>query len=323
MVSKSQTRTKKKVNNKKWTSDDIPNLSGKVIIVTGANSGIGFETAKEIARKGAHTILACRSMEKGNDAVQRIRVEVPNAHLEPMVLDLSSLKSVQAFTETFKAAHDHLNVLVNNAGIMWVPYQKTEDGFERHFGTNYLGHFALTGLLIDVLRNTSASKVVTVSSMGHRSGNMDFDNLMYEGGIGYERNKAYGRSKLANLLFTFELQRHFDALHTNATAIAAHPGGSDTNLGRHVEDRWWFRLLRQLTKPITQSTVMGALPTLRAITDPEAKGGDYFGPDGFMGMRGYPIKVACSNAAKNVDKAKHLWKVSEDLTGINYSQSAR
>lgn len=307
------------MKNKKWTTGDIPNLSGKVVIVTGANSGIGFETVKEIARKGAHTILACRSMEKGNHAAQLIRAEVSNASLETMVLDLGSLKSVHAFAETFKAAHHHLNVLINNAGIMWVPYEKTEDGFERHLGTNHLGHFALTGLLINVLRNTSASRVVTVSSMGHRSGNMDFDNLMYEGGIGYERNKAYGRSKLANLLFTFELQRHFDALHTNATAIAAHPGGSDTNLGRYVEDRWWFRLLRQLTKPITQTAVMGALPILRAAIDPETKRGNYFGPGGFMGMRGYPVKVTCSNAAKDVDIAKHLWKVSEDLTGINYS----
>jgi len=310
---------KNQVKNKKWATDDIPNLSGKVIIVTGANSGIGFETVKELARKGAHTILACRSIEKGNDAAQRIHAEVPNARLEPMVLDLSSLKSVHAFAESFKAVHDHLNVLVNNAGIMWVPYGKTEDGFERHFGTNHLGHFALTSLLIDVLRNTSASRVVTVSSMGHRSGKMDFDNLMFEDGVGYGRDKAYGRSKLANLLFSFELQRHFDALHTNATAIAAHPGGSDTNLGRYVEDRWWFRLLRQLTKPITQTAVMGALPILRAAIDPETKGGDYFGPGGFMGMRGYPVKVACSNPAKDVDIAKHLWKVSEDLTGINNS----
>ena len=307
--------------NQNWTTDNIPDLNGKVIIVTGANSGIGFETAKEFARKGAHTILACRSLEKGHDAAQRIQAEVPNARLEPMVLDLSHLKSVRAFAETFKASHDHLNMLVNNAGIMWVPYGKTEDGFEQHFGTNHLGHFALTGLLLDRLLKAPGSRVVTVSSMGHRSGNMDFDNLMYEGGIGYQRQRAYGRSKLANLLFTFELQRRFDAMQANAMATAAHPGGSNTNLARHLENRWYFRLLRPLMGALTQSAAMGALPTLRAATDLEAKGGDYYGPDGFMESRGYPIKVGCSDAAKDVSQAQRLWTVSEELTGITYSRT--
>ncbi len=307
--------------NQNWTTDNIPNLSGQVIIVTGANSGIGFETAKELARKGAQTILACRSLEKGNDAAQRIRAEVPNARLEPMVLDLSRLKSVRAFAETFKASHDHLNMLINNAGIMWVPYGKTEDGFEQHFGTNHLGHFALTGLLLDRLLKAPGSRVVTVSSMGHRSGNMDFDNLMYEGGIGYQRQRAYGRSKLANLLFTLELQRRFDVLQANAMATAAHPGGSNTNLGRHLENRWYFRLLRPLMGALTQSAAMGALPTLRAATDPEARGSDYYGPGGFMESRGYPIKVGCSDAAKDVSQAQRLWMVSEELTGITYSRT--
>jgi NAD(P)-dependent dehydrogenase (short-subunit alcohol dehydrogenase family) len=305
------------MKNKKWTTNNIPNLSGKVIIVTGANSGIGFETVKELARKGAHTILACRSMEKGNDAAQQIRTVVPNARLEPMVLDLGSLKSVHAFSETLKAAHDRLDVLVNNAGVMWVPYGKTEDGFEKHFGINHLGHFALTGLLLDVLLKTPGSRVVTISSMGHRSGTIDFDNLMYKDGIGYGPDQAYGRSKLANLLFTFELQRHLDSKQTNVISTAAHPGGADTNLGRHVEGRWWWGLLRLLTMPITQNAAMGAMPTLRAATDPEAMAGDYIGPGGFMGMRGYPIKVECSNEARDVDIAKRLWKVSEDLTGIH------
>lgn len=305
--------------NRDWTTNDIPDLSGKVIIVTGANSGIGFETAKELARKGAHTILACSSMEKSKDASQRIRAEVPNASLEPMRLDLSSLKSVRTFAGTFKASHKQLNVLVNNARIMWVPYGKTEDGFESHFGTNHLGHFALTGLLLDVLLKTPGSRVVTVSSSGHRMGNMDFDHLMYEGGIGYQRQRAYGRSKLANLLFTFELQRRFDALQANAIATAAHPGGSNTNLARHVENRWYFRLLRPLMGALTQSAAMGALPTLRAATDPEAKGGDYFGPGGFMEGRGYPIKVGCSSTARDVSLAKRLWSVSEELTGITYN----
>ncbi len=302
-----------------WTTNNIPDLRGKVIIVTGANSGLGFETAKELARKGALTILACRGLEKGNDAAHSILAEVPNAHLEPMVLDLGSLKSVRAFAEAFKASHDRLNVLVNNAGIMWVPYGKTEDGFERHFGTNHLGHFALTGLLMDLLLKTTGSRVITVSSMGHRSGNMEFDHLMFEDGIGYQRQRAYGRSKLANLLFTFELQRRFEAMHSDTIATAAHPGGANTNLARSLEDRWYFRLLRPLMEALAQSAAMGALPTLRAATDPEARGSDYYGPGGFMESRGYPVKVGRSDAARDVNLAKHLWKISEALTGITYS----
>jgi NAD(P)-dependent dehydrogenase (short-subunit alcohol dehydrogenase family) len=238
-----------------------------------------------------------------------------------MALELNSLKSVRAFAETFKASHNQLNILVNNAGIMWVPYGKTEDGFERHFGTNHLGHFALTGLLIELLLKTSGSRVVTVSSGGHRMGNMDFDNLMYEDGIGYQRQRAYGRSKLANLLFTFEIQRRFDVMQANVIATAAHPGATNTNLGRYVEDRWYFGLMRLLAEPMTQSATMGALPTLRAATDPDAKGGDYFGPGSFMESRGYPIKVGCSNAARDASLAKRLWDVSEELTDIHYAQS--
>lgn len=177
----------------------------------------------------------------------------------------------------------------------------------------------MTGLLIDLLLKTSSSRVVTVSSGGHRTGNMNLDNLMYEGGVGYQRQRAYGRSKLANLLFTFELQRRFDAMHAMAIATAAHPGGTNTNLGRHIENRWYFRLLRSLAEPLTQSPAIGALPTLRAVTDPEAKGSDYFGPDGFVEMRGYPIKVGCSHTAKDVSLAKRLWDVSEKLTGVHYA----
>lgn len=308
--------------NHNWTTEKIPDLNDKVAIVTGANSGIGFETAKELARKGSRLILACRSENKGKDAAQKIHSEVPWASLEPMVLDLSSLKSIHAFAETFKTSHDRLNILINNAGVMWAPYGKTEDGFETHFGTNHLGHFALTGLLIDMLLQTPAARVVTVSSIGHRSGTIDFNNLMYEGEKGYQRQQVYGRSKLANLLFTFELQRNFDAIHANANALATHPGGSDTNLGHYISGRWYFRLLSSLSKMMTQSAAMGALPSLRAATDPTAKGGEYYGPDGFMEGHGYPIKVRCSNTAKDVNLAKYLWKVSEELTGVVYNWTA-
>jgi NAD(P)-dependent dehydrogenase (short-subunit alcohol dehydrogenase family) len=301
-----------------WTQNDIPDLTGKVIIVTGANSGIGFEAAKELARKGAQTILACRSMDKAQAALDQILAEIPTAKAEIMQLDLARQASVRQFADEFKAKYDRLDVLANNAGIMWPPYSKTEDGFESQFGTNHLGHFALTGLLIDHLLNTPRARVVNVSSIGHRNGIMDFDNLMFEGGKDYSRHGAYARSKLANLLFTYELQRKFDAINADAIAAAAHPGGTSTNLSRHVEERWYFRALRPLFELLAQSAAMGALPTLRAAVDPEAKGGQYYGPGGFMEYRGYPVVVQSNGASHNKADAKRLWEVSEELTGVHY-----
>ena len=206
-----------------------------------------------------------------------------------------------------------------NAGVMWTPYSKTEDGFETQFGTNHFGHFALTGLLIDHLLKTPRARVVNVSSIGHRRGVMDFDNLMFEDGSGYSRHGAYGRSKLANLLFTYELQRKFDAINADAIAAAAHPGGTSTNLSRHIEDRWYFRALRPLMELIAQSAAMGALPTLRAAVDPEVKGGQYYGPGGFREYRGYPVLVQSNGASHNLEDAKRLWAVSEELTGVTYN----
>lgn len=306
------------MRNNQWTTAQMPNLDGKVIIVTGANSGIGFEAAKEFARKGAQTILACRSMDKAQTALNEIQAEIPNAPAEIMQVDLANLKSVRQFAEAFTAKYDRLDVLADNAGIMWTDYGKTVDGFEQQLGTNHLGHFALTGLLIDLILETPGARVVNVSSIGHRTGTMDFDNLMFEQG-GYSRHGAYGRSKLANLLFTYELQRQFEAAHVAAMATAAHPGGSDTNLSRHVETRWYFKMLRPLMSLTTQSAAMGALPTLRAAVDPQAKGGDYYGPGGFMELRGYPVKVASNGLSHDVAVARRLWEVSEQLTGVRYN----
>ena len=216
-----------------WTTNAIPDLSGKVIIVTGANSGIGFESAKEFARNGAEVILACRNMDKAEAAVHDIKKEIPSAKAIIMQLDLASQKSVHQFASEFKANYDRLDVLLNNAGIMWVEYGVTEDGFERQFGTNHLGHFALTGLLLDVIMATPGARVVNVSSMGHNTGVIDRDNLMFENGEGYGRHTSYGRTKLANLLFTYELQRRFEAAGVDAIALAAHPGSSNTNLAGH------------------------------------------------------------------------------------------
>ena len=301
-----------------WTAWNIPDLTGKVIIVTGANSGIGYEAAKAFARKGAQVILACRSMDKAEAALVAIQAEVPNAQAEIMPLDLASQASVHAFADAFKAKHDQLDVLVNNAGIMMVPYATTEDGFESQFATNHLGHFALTGLLVDLLLKTPKSRVVSVSSTGHRMGSMDFDDLMFDGGTGYSPARAYGRSKLANLLFTYELQRRFEAIGADAIATAAHPGGSNTNLGRHLADNWYMKLAEPLVERMMQDADMGALPTIRAAVDPNAKGGDYYGPNGFMEQGGYPILVQSNEASQNLNDAKQLWDMSEELTGVTF-----
>ncbi len=301
-----------------WTLADMPDLTGKVIIVTGANSGIGFEAAKEFTRKGAQTILACRSMDKAQAALAEIKADIPNATAEIMQLDLASLASVRQFADDFKAKYDRLDVLVNNAGIMMVPYGTTADGFERQLGTNHLGHFALTGLLFDWLRKTPGSRVVNISSSGHRFGDMDFDNLNFENGEGYSPIGAYGRSKLANLLFTKELQRRFDELGINALAVAAHPGISQTNLTAHMEDRWYFKLFKPVMPLMVQSAAMGALPTIRAAVDPNVTGGQYFGPDGPKERRGYPVVVEANEAAHNAADAQKLWQVSEQLTGVEF-----
>ncbi len=304
-----------------WTTDDMPDLSGKVIIVTGANSGIGLEAAKAFARKGAQTVLACRSMEKAAAALTELQAEVPEAKAETMQLDLASLASVRQFADSFKAKYGRLDILVNNAGIMMVPYGTTEDGFERQLGTNHLGHFALTGLLLDLLVNTPESRVVNVSSAAHHRGNMDFDNLMYEGGKAYSPMGAYGRSKLANLLFTYELQRRLAANGRQAIAVAAHPGISSTNLADHLLDQWYSKPLRPLMATVFQSAEMGALPTLRAAVDPAAEGGSYYGPGGRQERKGYPVLVPSNDASHNLDDAQQLWDVSEALTDVKFSLS--
>jgi len=301
-----------------WTTTNIPDLAGKIAIVTGANVGVGYEAAREFARKGAQTILACRNIQKAQAAIEKIRKEIPAAPVEAMLLDLASLASVHKFTDTFKTKYDRLDILVNNAGIMWLPPGKTADGFERHFGTNHLGHFALTGLLIDLLQKTPGARVVTVSSVGHRSGSMDFEDLMFEKTEVYERQKVYGRSKLANLLFTYELQRRLETSNKDAIAVAAHPGMCKTDLLSKPESPLFFKLVMPLAGLVVQSAAMGALPILRAAVDPEARGGEYYGPDGKNESRGYPVIVQSNQASHNMEDAARLWEVSEKLTGINY-----
>lgn len=306
-----------------WTVWKMPDLTGKVVIVTGANSGIGYEAAKAFAQKGAIVILACRSLEKAEVALADIQAELPNAQAEIMPLDLASLASIHQFTDAFKAKYDQLDVLVNNAGIMMTPYGTTKDGFEQQFGVNHLGHFALTGLLVNLLLNTPGSRVVNVSSTAHRMGNMDFDNLLFDGGNGYSPAFAYGRSKLANLLFTYELQRRFEKIGADVLAVAAHPGLSSTNLVGHMADRWYFKFAGPLLDQMTQSADMGALPTIRAAVDLNVKGGEYFGPGGFKEQGGYPILVQSNEASHNLADAKQLWEISEELTAVTFAPLAQ
>ena len=307
------------MNDQRWTISNVPDLTGKTTIITGANAGIGFETAKEFARQGAITILACRSMGKAEAALADLKREMPNAQAEIMQLDLASLASISQFADAFKANHERLDILVNNAGIMMVPYGTTEDKFERQLGTNHLGHFALTGLLLDKLKKGEHSRIVNVSSLAHDGGEMDFDNLMYEEGEGYTLMGAYGRSKLANLLFTYELQRRLDASGIKMLSIAAHPGLSQTNLADHLLSRWYLRLLRPLFVLMSQNADMGALPSIRAAVDPDVKGGTYYGPDGRGQRSGYPVVVGSNRASRNEEDAQKLWQVSEELTSVSYN----
>ncbi|OBF63425.1 short-chain dehydrogenase [Mycobacterium sp. 852002-50816_SCH5313054-b] len=298
----------------KWTAADIPDQTGRVAVITGANTGLGYETALALADHGARVVLAVRNLEKGKDAAARITATSPHADIALQELDLTSLDSIRAAAEQLRSAHDRIDLLINNAGVMWTPKSTTKDGFELQFGTNHLGHFAFTGLLLDRLLPVAGSRVVTVSSMGHRiRADIHFDDLQWE--HGYSRVGAYGQSKLANLLFTYELQRRL-APHGTTIAAAAHPGGSRTELTRNLPSL--LTRVAPLIEPLFQGADMGALPTLRAATDPGVLGGQYYGPDGFGEQRGYPKIVGSSEKSHDVATQRRLWAVSEELTGVVY-----
>jgi NAD(P)-dependent dehydrogenase (short-subunit alcohol dehydrogenase family) len=293
-----------------WTEQQIPDQHGRVAIVTGANTGLGFETARMLAEHGAAVVLAVRDVEKGRQAAARISGDVT-----VQALDLTSLDSIRAAASDLRAAHSRIDLLINNAGVMFTPRQTTADGFELQFGTNHLGHFALTGLLLDRLLPVPGSRVVTVSSNGHRiRAAIHFDDLQWE--RSYSRIAAYGQAKLANLMFTYELQ-HRLAPHGTTVAVAAHPGVSNTELGRNTPAALrvpltWFAPL------FSQKADMGALPTLRAATDPAVTGGQYYGPGGRGQNRGYPKLVTSSHDSHDQAVQQRLWAVSEDLTGVEF-----
>lgn len=308
-----------------WTADNLPDLAGKTIVVTGGNSGIGYEAAKQFARKGAHVVVACRNMEKARAALSSIAAEHPTAALEAMPLDLASLESVRSFATAFLAGHTALDVLCNNAGVMALPYRKTADGFEMQFGTNHLGHFALTGLLLERLLATPVARVVNVSSGAHRMGSIRFDDLQWE--RGYRKWAAYGQSKLANLLFTYELQRKLSATAANVISVACHPGYAATNLqtaGPRMEGATFMESLSEFANRVAaQSAAMGALPTLYAATAPDIRGGDYIGPDGVGELWGNPKKVQSNRRSHDTAAAAKLWEISEKLTGVRYAALSR
>lgn len=294
----------------------MPDQSGRIAIVTGANTGIGYHTAAVLARCGAHVVLAVRNLEKGNAALARIVAAQPQADVTLAELDLSSLDSVRAAADSLRANYPRIDLLINNAGVMYTPKQLTADGFEMQFGTNHLGHFALTGLLLDHMLGVRGSRVVTVSSNAHRfRASIHFDDLQWE--RSYDRIAAYGQSKLANLLFTYELQRRLADQQKNTIAVAAHPGTSNTELTRNLPAI--LKPANALLAPLLfQSSAMGALPTLRAATDPDVEGGQYYGPDGIGQQRGYPKLVQSSAQSHDEELQRRLWAVSEELTGVTF-----
>lgn len=293
----------------------VQDLTGKRIIITGANNGIGFEAAKALAQKGGEVILAVRNQQKGRQAMDAILREHPQASIKVMELNLADLSSVKEFADHFNIGFDSLDILINNAGVMAPPYQKTKDGFELQFGTNHLGHFALTGLLLPLLKKTANSRVVTQSSLAHRGAAIFFDNL--DGSKGYKAMKFYGQSKLANLLFARELDNRLKNQRILMKSLACHPGISATNLFK-VGKKDTPGFLKGLMKAIFQPADKGALPTIYAAIEESLQGGEYIGPDGRGNRKGNPAIETPASGVYDPDTMKRLWEVSEKLTGVVY-----
>lgn len=294
-----------------WNESNIPDQSGKVFVVTGTTSGLGEETARVLSRKNATVIMAARNIDKAESVANEIHAENKNAKIDIEELDLTSLESISSFSQSITKKYKTLDCLINNAGIMACPYSKTKDGFEIQMGTNHLGHFALTGQLISLLKKTPNSRIINVSSIAHLSGNIDFDDLNWEKRK-YRTWSAYSDSKLANLYFTYELSRKLKQTTGNPQVVASHPGYTDTKLQRHST------IWKILNKIAAQKASIGALGGIRAATDLKAESGDYFGSPSMGGTRGYPVLVKSNELSYNTDNAKKLWKLSEELTGVIY-----
>jgi NAD(P)-dependent dehydrogenase (short-subunit alcohol dehydrogenase family) len=307
----------------KWTAADLPDLSGKVAIVTGASSGLGLETAAALAGAGAQTVLACRDAARGARALEFVRARAPGADGRVLELDLADLSSIRAFAASFSADYGRLDILCNNGGTMMLPYGQTRDGFEIIFGTNHLGPFALTGLLMGVIRRTPGARIVAVGSLTHRTASLDFDDPQWERRR-YSRAGAYGASKLANMLFAFELDQRLREHKVDALSVAAHPGYAATNIalggspGAEAPGGLWKRLVDIGNRFIAQPAAMGALPILYAAAAPDVEGGDLIGPDGLFQVRGYPAQVDCEDQARDRELAGRLWTLSEELTKVRF-----
>jgi NAD(P)-dependent dehydrogenase (short-subunit alcohol dehydrogenase family) len=296
-----------------WDADRIPDQTGRVAVATGANSGLGLVVARELARKGALVVMACRNMEKGRTALAEVEAAASGPEPELEELDLASLDSVRSFAEEFAARHAGLDLLINNAGVMASPRRHTADGFELHLGTNHLGHFALTNLLLPLMEGREDARVVTLSSNAHKTvRHIAFDNL--NGERRYFRWNAYGQSKLANLMFALELDRRLRARGSTVKSVAAHPGYSSTNLQSAAAPLVDRMVMKVTNAAVGQSAEMGALPALYAATEPGLEGGTYVGPDGFAEQRGHPKIVKPNRVARDEQAARRLWDVSAEVT---------
>ncbi|MCH2042792.1 MAG: oxidoreductase [Saprospiraceae bacterium] len=294
-----------------WNINNIEKQEGKVFLITGATSGLGKEAARVLTKKGGTVIMAIRNLRKGQQVIDEIQKEVPQGIISMKHLDLSSLVSIQKFVADFLLDFDRLDVLINNAGVMMCPYSKTEDGFEIQMGVNHFGHFALTGLLMPILRKTKESRIVVTSSIAHKFGGIDFSDINWEKRR-YNSSRAYGDSKIANLYFTYELAERYKNDPDAPCITAAHPGWTKTELQRHT------RTAQFLNNFFAQKVDIGTLPTLRAAVDPRAKSGDYYGPKRFFEMWGAPIKVSSNRKSRDKAAAKKLWDLSVELTGVVY-----
>jgi len=299
-----------------FSLDKIPSQKGKIAVVTGANTGLGYETALGLASKDCKVIMACRNGDKAEKAMAEIRKEVPNADLEFIKLDLNRLKSVREFAKAYKEKHDRLDLLINNAGLMIPPLMRTEDGFESQFGVNHLGHFLLTNELFPVINRTENARVVSLSSIAHKNGRIHFDDPNWE--KSYSRSDAYNQSKVACLMFAYELQRRLNDSGSTVISVAAHPGVSDTELGRYIPKVLYY-LFKPITPLFTHHPKEAAKPTLMAALDENVKGGDYYGPQGFNEMKGDPGKARSTGYSKKRDEAAKLWELSEKLTGQEFN----
>lgn len=295
---------------------NIPSQEGKTAIVTGANTGLGYETTLELAKKGIHVVVACRNKDKAAEARSNLLDEVDGASLEIMVLNLASLESVRSFAEAFSESYEKLDLLINNAGVMIPPYSTTEDGFELQFGVNHLGHFLLTALLIDIIPDNSESRIIHLSSIAHKQGRIHFDDLQWE--ESYSRQEAYSQSKLACLMFADELDRRLRKNGKHKLSVCVHPGTSLTELGRHVPGFLYDIFKYTLGPLLTHPPHEAALPTLKAALGKDVAGGDFFGPQGFMDMKGPPGNAERAEVARDAQTAQKLWQASEELTSCSF-----